>query len=529
MNNLHGERLERSSRAPYSSISKPTTRKKSLVSQIRAFFNGGNLTSENSVNLVPPPSFAPNRTPGSFFSESSSDLLVNKRRARQSEQEAKEIEAENLDEANSSNSALAAFFREKGDAPLSEVEYEGVLSLMKKNRTCSDDLTGEKEDASGVFSAKEMKPALLRPADAVRTTSFKAPSFVPQYDDYSTTFSTSMRSTSSASSRKSRVFDYSNLPSPYRSCSYKHSAAEVVSSPKRLKSSCEQASEAQSSSNQKLSNTASALISLLDGDKTKPPASGLANPYTNKISEFKHEKRTADSRASEPYTPSKGDTDKFAQSIALSEIENNEEKDKERGEKHSTAEHFAKYKPVKASSLRTIVSAPKSTDIRSSGKETLRSAPTISESVTFEIPSTNHMVVTSENNTGQLTSKPFGGMNCKIDSKEDLSNGSVVQEDTQLALERQTGPKTDPALLSDSNTSVGATSQKVIFGSNGNPSVHDLKKSTLNQEMSKAKRSTAPTYKFDFDAPPYSGVNQSSLNTRLVHSLISSFTFDSDV
>lgn len=115
---------------------------------------------------------------------------------------------------------------------MSEIEYEGVLSLIKRSKSAS--LVEDTQNAlMAGNNSSELSSAVLKPS-SVREASLKAPSFRPKYDEFASTANTSLRSVVSAGSRKSRVFDYSSLPSPYRPCSYRHSTTDAILAQKTL-------------------------------------------------------------------------------------------------------------------------------------------------------------------------------------------------------------------------------------------------------------------------------------------------------
>ena len=90
-----------------------------------------------------------------------------------------------------------------------------------------------------------------------------------------------------------RIFDYSKVPSPYRTTVYKYSAGSLPNKDKDSNTSLSQPIETKNKVTRnraqqpkKLSNTASALMSILDGDSAKNAqttnvsvASSIANPY----------------------------------------------------------------------------------------------------------------------------------------------------------------------------------------------------------------------------------------------------------
>ncbi|KAG7829094.1 hypothetical protein KL942_002806 [Ogataea angusta] len=125
-----------------------------------------------------------------------------------------------LSDANP-NRTLSEFFKSKGDAPLNDIEVEGVLSLINKvhqqnqsqletfrhsqNESQFLSSSGLKPNDSSFFS----NPTVLRPA-SVKPTAKDVPTYTPREDKiirHPQPFPTTL---------KKRVVQYSSLPSPYR-------------------------------------------------------------------------------------------------------------------------------------------------------------------------------------------------------------------------------------------------------------------------------------------------------------------------
>ena len=219
----------------------------------------------------------------------------------------------------SANSKLAEFFNQKGNAPLSEIEIEGVLSLLKKSQAQSNRLSAHLRPRSestlaagattsgGVLGASSSS-ALLRDTSTV-PDSFKVPSFNPTFDAPSTSSSfppqdesvINGNSTTGAITKRRRVFDYSELPipSPYRTVIFRYKG---TSQHKQQKSHIDNDSKSMRISKPEekkgkklMSDTAAALVSLLDGpsviDEKTPnkdsttltyaESAVLANPYSS--------------------------------------------------------------------------------------------------------------------------------------------------------------------------------------------------------------------------------------------------------
>lgn len=276
--------------------------------------------------------------------------------------------------ADTSNAKLADFFSRKGNEPLTDMEMEGVLSLMKKannrgksrmNSTANNSLSIR--DSFGVESSPVLKSS-RNPSMAA--SSFRPPSFIPNYDD-----SVGSRSMANASIRttssKRRVFDYSNLPSPYKTTVYKYSAADsrensrvASSSPVALKGDAVGSMSSTMSNPKRLSNTASALVSILNSDSSKKqPVTELANPYSSHTTQIRKYKKTMHAPTSKQQIL-QSDPPK---SSALQETENTKVKLSEplpkSQPKIQQQSSLDKYKPMRSSSLRsTIVAVDDSPD-----------------------------------------------------------------------------------------------------------------------------------------------------------------------
>ncbi|CAR29517.1 hypothetical protein ZYGR_0AD01990 [Zygosaccharomyces rouxii] len=283
--------------------------------------------------------------------------------------------------ADISNAKLADFFSRKGGEPLSEMEMEGVKSLMKKssksvrssragsivNTTLSHD------DPTDLVYSRILKHSRT---PSLATSTMRAPAFTPRYDDSFGSHSFANTSRGSVSSRR-RVFDYSSLPSPYKTTVYKYSAADNDSSdahgtktPDASKSMV-----VKPSNGKKLSNTASALVSLLENDNSKEETSNrLANPYSSHVNQLRKYKKSLPTLPATKQEPSK-----FApiKSSALQELENAKTKvTNEVAPKSQQHNSVDKYKPMRSSSLRSnVVKADESPERKITTKETEPEVP----------------------------------------------------------------------------------------------------------------------------------------------------------
>ncbi|CDK30013.1 unnamed protein product [Kuraishia capsulata CBS 1993] len=119
-----------------------------------------------------------------------------------------------LFQSKSANHLLGEFFLAKGDAPLSPIEREGVLSLLSKGNSNNSSVNSSlvlnnTVDESSLFV--ESKPPVLID-DSTKLKSLKTlPTFSPRYEPYRKHKDAGLRSITTR-----RVVNYSDLPSPFR-------------------------------------------------------------------------------------------------------------------------------------------------------------------------------------------------------------------------------------------------------------------------------------------------------------------------
>lgn len=170
------------------------------------------------------------------------------------------------------NARLASFFAQKGSQPLNEIEMEGVRALLAQSASNSnlgtpgkatalnDDglaRNGDDADSDGEGHSQVLKHSVAS------ASGLETPSFKPTYN---TGVGANDSSLVSSATPKRRVFDYSGFPSPYRTTRLKSSTALLKE--KAIKSN-QIASKAEpvSKPEKKLSNTASALLSFIEGNE----------------------------------------------------------------------------------------------------------------------------------------------------------------------------------------------------------------------------------------------------------------------
>lgn len=197
------------------------------------------------------------------------------------------------------NRVLSSFFQEKGDQPLSQIEYEGVMSLLEKSKA---NITLPLPDAPLDSKTATPKPEPLhrnliapQPQKSLRNISMydaNNSSFVtPDYNPVYHTFSDTSRGNISVK----RVYQFSGLPSPYRTRIRAPNLAARKA--KRIASAAaathNKTTEAtlgdlttESFSSRPRSKAANSLLSILDGNKNSDIAHDgsvskpLYNPYT---------------------------------------------------------------------------------------------------------------------------------------------------------------------------------------------------------------------------------------------------------
>ncbi|CAH02972.2 FG-nucleoporin NUP60 [Kluyveromyces lactis] len=490
MTNNRKSYIVRNSIAPYKkpthSVVTGNSRKPSFFNKIKSFFQNQEVRQKEAKNEPKHIANGQRRStssfsvPGGFYDSQaaaeSSAILSRALGAQTAESTfADDNEAEEED-PNVSNAKLASFFQEKGDRPLTEMEMEGVISVMKRCRSVSSTPFG-----SRIISESKTIPnsKVLRTTSESVATPLKATSYTPRYED-SSVGNNSIRSTRSSVTR--RIFDYSKVPSPYRTTVYKYSAATLPSKsanatlplqPTETKNKITR----NRSPPKKLSNTASALMSILDGDNDRNDhtklsiASNLANPYSSHVSRVRKSKPIAETTTHSPSTPAKV-TDKphvdhqessntgLQTNTSLKEISKSVNGVSHPEEPHKVEEpntlnnnNTTQYKPSVSSSLRQTVVAETSpakdqTTKQLSAEQIFGNSnsnkPASSFSFSFQKPEPfvlPSMGSTSENNkTDSIESKT----GLKAPPKSKLSPLPTVESPSIIEPEAEIGDKIDP-------------------------------------------------------------------------------------
>lgn len=273
------------------SVSQPVENKKSTKSSIivpGGFFNGnnGNVSMTTSVN-------------------NSANNSINNINSTTND----------IDGINTSNIQLANFFARKGNAALSEIEIEGVMSLMEKSRNGFSNSVNtsininnnthnniNNHDNTNLEVFKNSR--VLSNSSLVSNSSFKVPNFNPKFDD-SNNHNFNNTSILSNNSTTRRIFDYSSAPTPYKAVIFKYqsnnrkksnlkntslSSSSILKNNSHLKHNDSLASNIiTKKTDKKMSNVASALVTLLnnkDNVENNSKINGLnklSNPYGSYI------------------------------------------------------------------------------------------------------------------------------------------------------------------------------------------------------------------------------------------------------
>ncbi|CAL9733826.1 nucleoporin Nup60p [Monosporozyma servazzii] len=200
--------------------------------------------------------------------------------------------------ANISNIKLANFFRQKGDNPLTDIEMEGVMSLMRKSsmpqlpshnhnhhdmaNSTFTSLNPTEENVSFDTSSNNNKvfksSRILSTSSNANTTNhnntasgFKVPQFMPKYDSSNNTMGSRISSINSTTSTR-RVFDYSGMKSPYRKTVIfkypSHRRSVSTPHPQITKPIAKSSQTKKNSNGQRMTNVASALVTLLENNNS---------------------------------------------------------------------------------------------------------------------------------------------------------------------------------------------------------------------------------------------------------------------
>lgn len=209
---------------------------------------------------------------------------------------------------------LSSFFQEKGDKPLTEIEYEGVLSLLDKSKDGretsfsygkareakeNNQLVAPSANTSSTlphsrFATPYVQKTLRR---SMANRSFSTPEYKAVYKSLDNSFSNNPASVK-------RVYQFSGVPSPYRTRiripkpSSSSSRMQTKDIPKAEGASSLAIPDSTSNTPKQLSETAASILSILDGDDSRTEKAQqesakvsrfekLGNPY-HRFSGMKH-------------------------------------------------------------------------------------------------------------------------------------------------------------------------------------------------------------------------------------------------
>ncbi|KAM9926607.1 hypothetical protein OXX59_003112 [Metschnikowia pulcherrima] len=192
-----------------------------------------------------------------------------------------------------SNRILSSFFQEKGNKPLSQVEYEGVMSLLDRSKasvtlplpeSTPERQKGRSPEASAAnntfaqYSQKTLRNASGYGASNASNTSMASADYRPVYHTFSESHD--------ARSLK-RVYPFSGIPAPYKkriqAPNFAARKARRIVSAAPSGSTESFADSTTDSAFKPRSKAANSLLSILDGNNTPEPEpvaqKSLHNPY----------------------------------------------------------------------------------------------------------------------------------------------------------------------------------------------------------------------------------------------------------
>ncbi|PVH14036.1 uncharacterized protein CXQ87_002159 [Candidozyma duobushaemuli] len=335
----------------------PYPSKAGLLSKMKRYISGSSLWQETSRNPSASSSRVSSRTASRKPSVSqpnahSSRLLSESFAAASTTNQSMD---QNPDQT--ANDVLSSFFKEKGDRPLSQIEYEGVMSLLEKSR--ANTTLPLNDEQHTVLKSPTREPSFSQHNNTtfsnqrvLKNTSmydganatFAAPDYRPSYQNFGD---------NSRVAPVKRVYQFSGLPSPYKTRirAPGQRKARRVATEADITPSAGAIPEAETP--KRISSTASSLLSVLDNQKKggndvavstndKP----LHNPYA------KNRRRTAKTSTTKPYSTA----DDISKTVAF-----NKAKDLAESPEKANESLFSSEKTEKA---------PETTEPASNGKST---------------------------------------------------------------------------------------------------------------------------------------------------------------
>ncbi|KAH3675698.1 hypothetical protein WICPIJ_009303 [Wickerhamomyces pijperi] len=170
--------------------------------------------------------------------------------------------------ADSPNVKLANFFANKGTQPLTDIEIEGVKSLLAQSQSSVSTPNKRKFSMTALGEPEEPSTPTVLKNESGKTILRQTPRFNASYSSSNNTAETSTSNSlvkapasKSVTPFKRKVFDYSAFPSPYRSSRLKNSILYLENDKNDNKKAKVEEPVVEE---KKLSSTASALLSFLD-------------------------------------------------------------------------------------------------------------------------------------------------------------------------------------------------------------------------------------------------------------------------
>ncbi|ODV76667.1 uncharacterized protein CANTADRAFT_27702 [Suhomyces tanzawaensis NRRL Y-17324] len=215
-----------------------------------------------------------------------------------------------FDTNSSPNKVLSNFFQQKGDEPLTQVEYEGIVSLINKSKSeIGNETQSNDQDANNTFfkdtSIRDKlflydtpyTQKILKKDSNTSGATYSTPDYKPIYH--------TVNETSASIPSVKRVYQFSGLPSPYRT------RIRAPSLSKKTNSNASKNGLIIENNNNTTTNTsttqyrprseaANTLLSILDGDLLETTTEDLNNKdikrFSNPYSSSQNRKRTKTSK-----------------------------------------------------------------------------------------------------------------------------------------------------------------------------------------------------------------------------------------
>ncbi|CAI5759107.1 unnamed protein product [Candida verbasci] len=208
-----------------------------------------------------------------------------------------------VDPDQSTNEILSNFFKRKGDKPLNDIEYEGVMSLINKSKLTTPNINSsmielsrkrlnesEDEDVSHLNRKSKQQKLIKRDPN----TTINTPGYKPNYKSINeSTFDNFNNTTISHLPHLKRVFEFNGVPSPYRTkirppvlkrkpeISKNHQSMTIDDSIIKRNDNM-----TFSEDNKPKSETARGLLDVLDKEKEKTPIESKSEGSSDKLKLF---------------------------------------------------------------------------------------------------------------------------------------------------------------------------------------------------------------------------------------------------